>query len=436
MESEIYLIIGILLLLFLLSGFFAGSEAAIFSLSRLKLKKMKDSGLKIAETIEWLLEDPRKLLITILFCNLLVNTLLSSLSTVLAISLAKKYQINEATMIASMAAIITYLLIVISEVTPINLALNFSEFFVIISARPISIITVLLTKIIPIQPVLTWVTNLFIPLFGGEVNQKLPFITHAELYSTITTEVSDGTLDDSEKEIIRSIFHFGNTQVKEIMTPRVDMIAVSSDTSVSEVVKVFKQEGFNRLPVYQETIDNIIGIVHIKTLLPVMQKLDKHGDEEINKYIWEPNFVPETKVLGSLLREFQGRKVQMMIVIDEYGGTEGLVTMEDVIEEIVGEIQDEYDEEDNSPIKKEKDGSFILDAIFPMDDMNEFFDIDIPHEKFETLGGLVLTLLDDMPTVGAKISYESLSFKIISVDNNRILKIKVEKNDEEEEETE
>ena len=430
--SNIYLLVGVIFFLYLLSGFFAGAEAALFSLSRLKLKKMKDKEPKVAEIIEWLMEDPRKLLITILFCNLLVNTLLSSLSTILALSLAKVLKVNEATMISVIAALVTYLLIVISEVTPINLAINFTETFSKLVARPIKFITILLTNIIPVQPILTWITNLFLPLFGGEVDQKLPFISHAELYSTITGEASDGALDDSGKELLRSIYDFGETQAREIMTPRVDTVSVSSDETVYEVIQVFKKEGFNRLPVYQDNVDNIVGIVHVKDIFPLLKDIEKQKKMKIKDFMWEPFFVPETKMIDELLNDFQERKVQMAIVIDEYGGTEGIVTMEDVIEEIVGEIQDEYDVE-VSPLKKLPDGSYLVDAKYQIDDLNENFGIEIIHEGFETLGGLVMSLLDKIPYEGAKVSCGKLSFEVKSVDGKRINKVIIRKNEDGEE---
>lgn len=412
--------------LILVSGFFAGAEAAIFSLSRLKLRRMKEQGIRTADVIMRLLEDPRKLLITILFCNLLVNTLLSALSTVVALDLARRLGFDAAAVTFAMTVLVTYLLVVFGEVTPINLGLNYASFFSRLAAYPVWAVSLLLTRVIPIQPLLTLLTNRLIPLFGGEVNASVAFITKAELHSTIALGTTEGLLAPAEKEIIRSIFTFSDTTVKEIMTPRIDMITVRTGDTLFEALQIFRAEGFNRVPVIDGSVDNVVGIVHIKDILPYLSDLERQRTTRIKALLRDPYFIPSTKKIDDLLKDFQNKNLQMAIVIDEYGGTEGLVTMEDVLEEIVGDIQDEYDEE-ASLVTKVNDLTYLLDARVPVSDLNDLFGGAIDEEGIDSVGGLVLHLLGRLPTAGEKVAFENLQFEIKAVQGFRILKVVVRK---------
>lgn len=426
MENDLTLQFAGLLILLLASGFFSGSEAAIFSLPRLKLRQMKEQGVRSAARIMHLLEDPRRLLITILFCNLLVNTLLTSLSTVLALSLAKQFELPESFTLAAMTALLTYILIVFGEVTPINVGLNYAANFSRLASFPLTVISSILTRLLPIQPLLTRFTDLVIPLFGGEASAGMPFITKAELNSTIALGAADDFLAPTEQEIIRSIFTFSDTTVKEIMTPRIDVIACRSTDSVLAALDVFRAEGFNRLPVYERSIDNVVGIVHIKDLLPFIRDPERQRVTKIKALLRDPYFVPSTKKIDEMLADFQSRNIQMAIVIDEYGGTEGIVTMEDVIEEIVGEIQDEYDEEPQ-PFTKISDNTYLMDAGLSVDELNDLFGVTIDEEGVDSIGGLVLHLLGRLPSAGERVAFQNLQFEIKAVQGFRILKVVVRK---------
>lgn len=426
MEADLPLQLAGLALLLLVSGFFSGSEAAIFSLPRLKLRQMKEQGVRSAARIMHLLEDPRRLLITILFCNLLVNTLISSLATVIALSLARQFQLSEGVALAAMTVFLTYVLIVFGEVTPINIGLNYAANFSRLASIPLSAISAFLTRFFPIQPLLTRFTDLVIPLFGGETGGSMPYITKAELNSTIALGAADDFLAPTEQEIIRSIFSFSETTVREIMTPRIDVIACRSTASVHDALQIFRAEGFNRLPVYDRSIDNIVGIVHIKDLLPFIRDIERQRVTKIRTLARDPYFVPSTKKIDVMLADFQSRNIQMAVVIDEYGGTEGIVTMEDVLEEIVGEIQDEYDEEPQ-PFTKLSENSYVMDAGLSVDELNDLFGVAIDEEGVESIGGLVLHLLGRLPAVGERVSFQNLQFEIKAIQGFRILKVVVRK---------
>ena len=414
------LFIGIL---FALSSFFAGSEAAIFSLSRVTLKKLEDSGSRSARYISHLLNDPEKLLITIIFSNLFVNTLLSSMTTILAIQVALYFKLSNQLCVTIGTILVTYLLILLCDVTPINIALVFNELFSRIAAYPIYVLAVFFTKIIPLIPVIKYLTKLVMPYFGIEAQ---PLTTEQELKSAINIGEREGAIEPHEKIMIHSIFEFGDTIIKEVMTPRIDMTCVRSDCTIENIFRIFKEVGYSRLPVYENSLDNIIGIIHAKDLLSYMKDQQVNKTISIKSILRQAYFVPETKNIDSLLKELQQKKVQLAIVVDEYGGTEGLITMEDIIEEIVGEILDEYDEDENL-FEKIDINTFKVDPKITVFEFNSLMSSNIPEELFDTLGGLLYDLLGHVPHAGEEVVFENLKFKIIQIEGKRIKKALIKK---------
>ncbi|MEZ7893390.1 MAG: hemolysin family protein [Candidatus Wallbacteria bacterium] len=426
MNSEliIWLIqsISILFVLFLLSGFFSGSEGAIFSLGHLKLKKMHDLKYRTAKYISALLSDPEKLLITIIFANLFVNTLISSLATIYSIKISSLVNISEETAVLAGTLITSYLLVLLGEVTPINLAIYFAEPFAVIAALPIYFLTVVFSNVIPIVPLIKKFTRIIMPFFGI---QDQHVITEKELKSAISIGEKEGMIEPHEKVMLHSIFEFGDTVTKEVMTPRVDMVCMKSDCDIKKAFKVFKESGYSRIPVYENSLDNVIGIIHAKDMLSYMTE---HKDENVTvkTILRQAYFVPETKKIEALLKELQQNKVQIAIVVDEYGGTEGLITMEDILEEIVGEIMDEHDE-DEKLIEKLDIYTYKVDPKIPVYEFNNFMGAEIPEELFDTLGGLLYDLLGHVPHIGEEVTFEHLHFKVIQIDGKRIKKVFVKK---------
>ena len=421
MQSDLSQIINLsmfIVVLFGLSGFCSGSEAAIFSLSQNTIKKLEESGYRSARYIKFLLNDPEKLLITIIFANLFVNTLISSIATILAIDVARYFTLSDELCVTVATVITTYFLMLMGEITPINVALVFSEGFSRVAAYPVYIMTIFFSRVIPVIPVIKYLNKLVMPYFGIEAQ---PATTEQEIKSAINIGEREGTLEPHEKHMIHSIFEFGDTITKEVMTPRIDMTCVRSDCTIENMFKMFKDSSYSRLPVYENSLDNIIGIIHAKDLLTYMKDQQANKTSSIKPIIRQAYFVPETKNIDSLLKELQLKKVQMAIVVDEYGGTEGLITMEDIIEEIVGEILDEYDE-DEKLFEKIDINTFKVDPKITVSEFNSLMDANIPEELFDTLGGLLYDLIGHIPHPGEEVNFENLKFKIIQVEGKRIKK--------------
>jgi len=421
LQSDLSQIINLsmfIAVLFGISGFCSGSEAAIFSLSQNTIKKLEESGYRSARYITYLLNDPEKLLITIIFANLFVNTLISSIATILAIDVARYLTVSDELCATVGTILTTYIIILVCEVTPINVAIVFSEGFSRMAAYPVYILTIFFSKVIPVIPIIKYMNKLVMPYFGIEAQ---PATTEQEIKSAINIGEREGTIEPHEKHMIHSIFEFGDTITKEVMTPRIDMTCVRSDCTIENMFKMFKDSSYSRLPVYENSLDNIIGIIHAKDLLAYMKDQQANKTSSIKPIIRQAYFVPETKNIDSLLKELQLKKVQMAIVVDEYGGTEGLITMEDIIEEIVGEILDEYDE-DEKLFEKIDMNTFKVDPKITVSEFNSLMDANIPEELFDTLGGLLYDLIGHVPHPGEEVTFENLKFKIIQVEGKRIKK--------------
>jgi CBS domain containing-hemolysin-like protein len=268
----------------------------------------------------------------------------------------------------------------------------------------------------------TWGSNLLVRPFGGTASFAPPILSEEELKMLVEAGEEEGVLEEEEKEMIHSIFEFTDTVVRKVMVPRTDIKAVEVSEPVSELLNVIMTEGHSRVPVYEETIDNIRGIVHAKDLL---RAVHENGQQVTIRELMRPPYViPENKKVDELLAEFKKNKIQMAIVVDEYGGTAGLVTIEDLLEEIVGDIMDEYDvEEPMIEILDQK--TAIVDARMPVDEVNEQMELSLPEEEFDTVGGLVFGLLGKQPEQGEKIEYQNVDFGVEKTDGRRIQKVKV-----------
>jgi len=401
----------------ILSAFFSGSETALFSLNKLQLKKMQkeESGWRINSIIK-LLDDPQRTLITILTGNMFVNIAASSLATYLAIKFFGDIGIGIA------SGTMIFFILVFGEIVPKSLAIANAETIAKKIARPIDIIA---SFVFPFINFFKAVINTLFYSSGKKRAKEKKEITEEDLITLIDAGKDEGVIEEEEKEMIRNIFEFGDTTVKEVMIPRVDVACIPSDTKLDSILNLIKKIGHSRIPVYEETIDNIIGILYAKDLLVVYEQWYKSKEKfDLKKIIRRAYFVPENKKIDDLLDIFQRDKIQIAIAIDEYGGTAGLVTMEDVVEEIVGEIIDEYDKEtklyeiiDNNTV--------IADGIISIDKINEILNIEIPENDFETLGGFIYDLMGRVPKKGEKIKYQNFQMVIEQVVKNRIKRVKI-----------
>lgn len=403
----------------ILSAFFSASETALFSLNKLQLKKMQkeESGWRVNSIIK-LLDDPQKTLITILTGNMFVNIAASSLATYLAIKLFGNVGIGIA------GGIMIFMILVFGEIVPKSLAISNAETIAKKIARPVEIISSFLFPLILFFKI---IINALYYFFGKKKVKEKKEITEEDLITLINVGKDEGVIEEEEKKMIRNIFEFGDTMVKEVMVPRVDMACISSNTKLDSILNLIKKIGHSRIPVYKKTIDNIIGILYTKDLLVVYEQWYKSKEKfDLKKIIRRAYFVPENKKIDDLLDIFQRDKIQIAIAIDEYGGTAGLVTMEDVVEEIVGEIIDEYDKEtklyeiiDNNTV--------IADGIISIDKINELLNIEIPENDFETLGGFIYDLMGRVPNKNETIEYKNIQITIEQVVKNRIIRVIIKK---------
>jgi gliding motility-associated protein GldE len=402
-------VLGVLLVL---SGFFSGSETALLSLNKLRLRKLVDEGHKNATVLEALLKHPNKMLAAILVGNNLVNVAIAAIMTSLAIDLFGSTGVGVATGVA------TLLILVFGEIFPKSFATKNAERLSLWVARPIQITVILFS---PIVKVFSVFTDIILKMTGGE--KRYPFVSEEELKLLMDLGAEEGVIEEEEKEMIRGVFEFSDTMVREIMTQRTDMNRVDVNKSFSEVIDFVIETGHSRIPVYDKTIDNIIGILYAKDLL--MAKSDKKKFD-LKKSVRPAYFVPETKNLDDLFREMRTKKVQIAIVLDEYGGTAGLVTLEDLLEEIVGEISDEYDV-DEHPVQIIDDDTIVVDAKMPIDEVSDLLKIDLERDGQESIGGLVFSLFDRIPKEFDTITAAGLMFTVEEMIGKRILKVKIRK---------
>jgi len=409
--GDVWQVIALVVFL-VLSAFFSSSETALMSLSKIRIRNMVDENVAGAHTIQKLVENPSKLLGAILVGNNIANIGASALAT----SLAIKYFGSTGVGIAT--GIMTILVLIFSEITPKSLAAQYSEK---ISLKVVRLLSFIVTILNPVTTVLMHITNAIIKLFGGSVGGRQPFITEEELRTMINVGHEEGVLEGEEKKMIHNVFKFGDSRVVDVMTPRMDMVAVEVDTAYDEIINVFKEERFSRLPVYKDRIDNIVGVLYLKDMISIDAEKEIF---EITKYMRDPYFTFEFKLVTQLFNAMRDKRIPVAIVIDEYGGTAGIVTMEDLVEEIVGDIPDEYDEQYNE-IEVVKEDEYIVCGIAKIDLINEMIGVNIESEDFDSIGGFVTGLFGRLPEKGELIEYHNLKFIVESVDKNRIEKLRL-----------
>lgn len=416
MDPSLSVQITCLVLLLAASGFFSASETALMAISKLDVRYMIEQNLKGAKKLEKLLEDPNKLLGSILVGNNLVNILASSLATMIAIGLSGGSSSGIGVGIAT--GVMTLLVLIFGEITPKSLSTQNAQKIALLVASPISIIV---TIFHPVVKILMFITNGIIRLLGGDPNSTKPFITADELKTIVTVSHEEGVLETEEKQMIYNVFDFGNSCAKDIMVPRMDMIAIDIHASYEEIIELYKSEQFSRMPVYEDSYDYIIGILHIKDL--ILNDVDP-GKFHARDYLREAYFVHEFKNNDELFKEMRAEKIGIAIVLDEYGGTAGLVSMEDLIEEIVGDIDDEYDQTEEE-IVKINDHEYVVEGTSRIPEINESLNLNIISEDFDSIGGFVIGLFDRFPTDGERITYENCTFVIEETLNNRINRLRI-----------
>lgn len=408
-------IIQIVMLVILLmgSGFFSASETALMSLSRIRIRHMQEEGVKGSKLVEELTEDSGKLLSSVLVGNNVVNIAATSISTLLFTNKFGSQGVAVAT------AVMTILVLIFGEITPKTIAANNSEKIAILVSKPIKIIIIILT---PVVWIFNIITSVIFRLFGIKSKSGQPYITEEELKTMVNVSHEEGVLEIEERQIINNVFQFGDMQAKEAMVQRLDMVCIDADDGYKEIISLFKEEQFSRMPVYEDSVDDIIGIVNIKDIIFLDE--DEVANFDIRNYVRDPFFTYEFKKITELLEEMKKDKSQMAIVVDEYGGTAGLITIEDLVEEIVGEIEDEYDE-DESDIEVIKEDEYIIDGSKKISEVNELIGTNLESEEFDSIGGFIIGYLKRLPEENEVIEVDNVKLCIESLDKNRIKKIRV-----------
>lgn len=406
----------ILIICLMASAFFSMSETALMSLSKIKIRHMMDEGAKGYKLIDKLLSNPSKLLGGILIGNNIANIGASALATSIAID-----AIGEGS-VALVTAMMTVLVLIFAEITPKSLAKQNSEKISLLVSKPISLIIKVLT---PLVFIFTKISNFFIELLGGDINANEPFITEEELKTMVGVSEEEGVLEDVEKEFIFNVFEFADARAKDVMVQRLDLLALDSKSTYEDVIDLIKKEQFSRIPIYDDTIDNIIGILNIKDLLIKKTLIAEGGKFNIKDYMREANYTFEYKKIIDLFTEMKVARNHMTIVLDEYGGTVGLITIEDLIEEVLGEIEDEYDKLEDDNIIKINDNEYLVDAKTNITDLSDILGIKIESEEFDSIGGLIFQEIGHLAKPGEEIIYNNVRFIVKSVKKNRVNKVRV-----------
>jgi putative hemolysin len=405
---------AVIFLLLLLSAFFSSSEIAMFSLPAHRVDALVSDNVPGAETLKGLKDDPHRLLVTILVGNNIVNIAMSSIATGLL-----SYYFSQSVAVLAATFGITALVLLFGESAPKSYAVENTESWALRISKPLKLSELLLLPLIVTFDYLTRQVN---RITGGRGEIESTYVTREEIRDIIETGERAGVLEEDEREMLQRIFRFTSTIAKEVMTPRLDMDAVSKDATVDEAIQECVQSGHTRLPVYDGSLDNVLGIVHISDLVRDYTYGERDG-VELEDLIEETLHVPESKNVDELLAEMREKRLHMVVVIDEFGTTEGLVTMEDITEEIVGEILQAGEEE---PIEFVSDTEAIVKGELNIDEVNEALDIDIPEgEEFETIAGFIFNRAGRLVEEGEHIEYDGIEIHIERVENTRIMKARV-----------
>ncbi len=407
-----------IVVLIALSGFFSSSEIAFFSLPQHRIDSMVEEGIPHAETVRALKENPHRLLVTILVGNNIVNIAMSSIATTLfAIYLSQ----GQAVLAATFG--ITAVVLLFGESAPKSYAVEHTESWALRIAKPLKYSEYALFPLVVIFDRLTRLVN---RLTGSDTAIESPYVTRDEIQDIIQTGEREGVIDEEEREMLDRIFRFNSTIAKEVMTPRLDMTAVETTATLEEAIETCVSYEHVRVPVYEGNLDNIVGIVNVGDL--VRERYYGEGQGDLTDVVKPTLHVPESKNVDELMTEMQENRLQMVIVIDEFGTTEGLITLEDMVEEIVGDIL-EGDEEE--PFERVDEQTTIIRGELNIDEVNELLEIDLPEgEEFETLAGFIFNRAGRLVEEGEEFEYDGVVIRIEQVDNTRILKARVTVTDE------
>lgn len=424
--------IGILIVLILVNAFFAASEIALISLNDNKVKAMADAGDRKARLIFDLIQEPSRFLATIQIGITLAGFLASAFAAdsfsealanwAIAMGVPMDVTTLDTIAVVVITLILSYFTLVFGELVPKRLAMKKAEAISSFAVRPL----IILSKVTsPFVKLLTFSTNVTVRLFGVDPNEEDEKVTEEEIRMMVDLGKEKGAIQENEKMMIHNVLEFNNKDVADIMMHRTQIAAIPSDATLEEVIKHIQTEQYTRYPVYSQSIDTIIGVLHVKEMMPYLYNCEE-SDFDLMKMIHKPYHIPDSKRTDEVFRELQNKNIHMAIVIDEYGGTAGIITIEDLLEEIVGQIFDEYDEEHNEIVKAGEHGYVILGYV-SLIDVGRVLKIDMPTEDYETISGFMIGQLGRWPSKEEtpEVTYNGYTFKVIEMGSKMIKKVKV-----------
>ena len=425
----------VLIILLFLSAFFSSAETALTTVNKIRMRALAEEKNKSAKRVLKLIEEPSKMLSAVLICNNIVNLSASSLSTSYAFTICKRMGLADSTSLGAGIAtgILTVLILIFGEITPKNLATRNAEKLSLFYSRFIWFLTNLLT---PVIFVVNKFSDFILFLLRVDTSKKAAAITEDELRTFVDVRHEEGVIESEERQMITNIVDFGDSLAKDVMIPRMDITMVEANISFEELMNEFMKSKFSRIPVYEETIDNIIGIINLRDV--VFYQGDKNS-LDIRSLIREAHVTYEYKNVAELFVEMQKDSIPMTVVLDEYGALAGLITMEDLLEEIVGELRDEYDDDEEDEIQKISDTEYILLGSTFLEDISEQLNLPLKSEDYDSIAGHLISLFQHFPEVGEATEDQYATYTVLKVDGNRIDKIRmilkppIEEEDEEEE---
>jgi putative hemolysin len=425
----------LLMVLIAINAFFSASEIAVISVPKLRLKQLIEGGSKTAQVLFNLADDSSRFLATIQIGVTLMGFLASATAAVrLSAGLADLIEripipgienIAEGLAVGIITVVLALITLVLGELVPKSIGLAHSERIALAVARPIDFLA---RAANPLVRGLVWITNFIAKPFGGLPRRGMPIVTEEEIKTLVDAGEEGGVIEEEEKEMIYSIFEYTDTVAREVMVPRMDVLAIAVETPLLEAMDAVIHHNHSRVPVYKDSIDNIVGILYSKDLLKVLHERGRAGANEVRvaDLLRPAAFTPESKKVSELFEEMQKRRIHMAIVIDEYGGTAGIVTIEDILEEIVGEIQDEYDQAEELEIQPAGDNEWLITARANLGDINDALHVHFPVDEADTLGGFIYSQLGKVPLPGDEVRYENVLLKVINVAGRRIGKVRVQ----------
>ncbi len=404
----------VLVILIILSAFFSSAETAFSTANRIKMRSLAEEGNKKAALVLKILDSYSKLLSAILIGNNVVNLSASSLATTIAIALSEPLGLKEALMTGLATGILTIVVLLGGEIVPKTWANLYADKIALTYAPIIRFLMVILT---PIIFIVDKIALGILKLFRIDPSKKNNAMTESELRSYVDVSHEDGVIEEEEKEMIYNVFDFGDSLAKDIMIPRIDMVSVEDTATYKEVMELFRENMYTRLPVYHESTDNIVGIINIKDFLFVKDS-EKFAIKDIMR---DAYYTYEYKKTSDLMMEMRKSSSNIALVLNEYGSTEGMITLEDLLEEIVGEIRDEYDEDEETLIQDLGDNTYVVPGGMKLDDINNSIDTDFESEDYDSIGGLIIEKLDKLPEEGETVTLEDGSqLTVKTVNQNRI----------------